>query len=84
MTARVTLIDEFQNAVANLSGGAVTVSLSQTGGSALSGTSVSIPVGASSSGTFTEKLADGKAQATVTATATLGSAQAAASLSGCR
>jgi hypothetical protein len=80
MSAQVTLVDQFQNPVANSSGGAVTLSLSQTGGDALSGTSVSIPAGASSSAPFTEKLTDGRAQATVTATATLGSALAIASL----
>ena len=80
MSAQVTLVDQFQNPVASSSGSAVTVSLSQAGGDALSDTSVSIPAGASSSAAFTEKLADGKAQATVTATATLGSAQATASL----
>lgn len=80
MSAQVTLVDQFQNPVASSSGSAVTVSLSQAGGDALSDTSVSIPAGASSSAAFTEELADGKAQATVTATATLGSAQATASL----
>ena len=80
MSAQVTLVDQFQNPVASASGSAVTVSLSQAGGDALSDTSVSIPAGASSSAAFTEELADGKAQATVMATATLGSAQATASL----
>ena len=80
MSAQVTLVDQFQNPVASSSGSAVTVSLSQAGGDALSDTSVAIPAGASSSAAFTEELADGKAQATVTATATLGSAQATASL----
>ena len=76
MSAQVTLVDQFQNPVASSSGSAVTVSLSQAGGDALSDTSISILAGASSSATFTERLADGKAQAT----ATLGSAQATASL----
>ena len=80
MSAQVTLVDQFQNPVASSSGTAVTVSLSQAGGDALSDTSVSIPAGASSSAAFTEELADGRVQATVTATATLGSAQATASL----
>ena len=80
MSAQVTLVDRFQNPVANSSGGAVTVSLSQAGGDGLSDTSVSIPAGASSSDPFTEKLADGRTRGTVTATAALGSAQATASL----
>jgi len=80
LSAQVTLVDRFQNPVANSSGGAMTVSLSQAGGDGLSGTSVSIPAGASSSDPFTEKLADGRTQATVTASAALGSAQATASL----
>ena len=80
MSVQVTLVDQFQNPVASSSGSAVTVSLSQAGGDSLSDTSVSIPAGASSSATFTEKLADGKVQATVTATATLGPDQATASL----
>lgn len=80
MTARVTLIDRFQNPVTNPSGAGVMVSLCQFGGASLSGASVSIPAGSASSAPFTEKLTDGKAQGTVSATATLGSAQAIASL----
>lgn len=80
MTARVTLIDQFQNPVTNPSGADVTVSLSQSGGASLSSAAVPIPAGSASSAPFTEKLADGKARGTVSATATLGPAQAAASL----
>lgn len=80
MTARVQLIDQFQNVVTNTSGSAIAVSLSQTGGSSVSTDSVSIPAGASSSASFTENLARGKSQGTVSATATVGSASATASL----
>jgi hypothetical protein len=80
MTARVTLIDQFQNQVTNPPGAGVTVSLSQSGGSSLSGASVSIPARSASSALFTENLAHGKAQGTVSARATLGSVQTAASL----
>jgi hypothetical protein len=80
MTARAELIDQFQNVVTNTGGPGIDVALSQAGGSSLSTGTVSIPPGASSSASFTENLARGWGQVTVSATATVGSAQATASL----
>jgi hypothetical protein len=80
MTAQVELIDQFQNVVTNAGGSGIDVALSQTGGSSLSPGTVSIPPGSSSSAPFTENLGDGRDQGTVSATATLGPAQATASL----
>jgi hypothetical protein len=80
MTARVVLIDQFQNPVANPSGSDLDVTLSQTGGSSLSTSSVSIPAGASSSDLFTESLGGGRGPGTVSASATVGAGQTAASL----
>jgi hypothetical protein len=80
MTAQVQLVDQFQNVVTNTSGSAIDVSLTQSGGSSLSTSSVSIPAGSSSSASFTEQLAKGGGQGTVSATATVGSASASATL----
>jgi hypothetical protein len=80
LTVRAELIDQFQNVVTNTGGSGIDVALSQTGGSSLSTGTVSIPPGASSSASFTENLARGWGQVTVSATATVGSAQATASL----
>ena len=79
MTASVQLVDQFQNVVAN-SGAAIDVALTQSGGSSVSTGSVSIAAGASSSGPFTEQLAKGTAQGTVSATATVGSSSVSATL----
>jgi hypothetical protein len=74
MTADVTLIDQFKNPVTNSSGSAITVSLSQAGGTSVSPATVSIPDGSgTSSATFTEALDDTSDQGTVTATATVSS-----------
>ena len=80
MTARVVLIDQFQNPVTNSSGSDIGVTLSQTGGSSLSTGSVSIATGASSSDPFTENLGGGQGQGTVSASAAVGPGQATASL----
>lgn len=80
MTAQVTLVDQFQNVVTGTSGPAIKVSLSQTGGTSVSAASVTIAAGSSSSAPFTENLADGAGQGTVSATATVSSAQVAATL----
>ncbi|HWG16006.1 MAG TPA: hypothetical protein VG268_22295 [Streptosporangiaceae bacterium] len=80
MTAQVELIDQFQNVVTSTGASGIDVALSQTGGSSLSTGTVSIPPGSSSSAPFTENLGDGGGQGTVSATATLGSAQATAGL----
>jgi hypothetical protein len=79
MTASVQLVDQFQNVVAN-SGPAIDVALTQSGGSSVSASSVSIATGASSSAPFTEQLAKGTAQATVSAAATVGSSSVSATL----
>ena len=79
MTASVQLVDQFQNVVAN-SGPAIDVALTQSGGSSVSASSVSITAGASSSAPFTEQLAQGTAQATVSASATVGSSSVSATL----
>jgi hypothetical protein len=79
MTASVQLVDQFQNVVAN-SGPAIDVALTQSGGSSVSASSVSIAAGASSSAPFTEQLAQGTAQGTVSATATVGSSSVSATL----
>jgi hypothetical protein len=79
MTASVQLVDQFQNVVAN-SGSAIDVALTQSGGSSVSASSVSIAAGASSSAPFTEQLAKGTAQGTVSATATVGSSSVSATL----
>jgi hypothetical protein len=79
MTASVQLVDQFQNVVAN-SGSAIDVALTQSGGSSVSASSVSIAAGASSSAPFTEQLAQGTAQGTVSATATVGSSSVSATL----
>jgi hypothetical protein len=79
MTARVVLIDQFQNPVTNSSGSDINLTLSQTGGSSLSTGSVSIAAGVSSSDPFTENLG-GKEQGTVSASAAVGPGQATASL----
>ena len=80
MTAQVQLTDQFGNVVANSSGAAVDVALTQSGGSSLSTDSVSIPAGASTSSPFTEQLADGRQPGTVSASAPVGSGSASASL----
>jgi hypothetical protein len=80
MTARVVLIDQFQNPVTNSSGSDIDVTLSQTGGSSVSTGSVPVPAGASSSGPFTENLGGGQGQGTVSASAAVGPGQATASL----
>jgi hypothetical protein len=80
MTAQVQLVDQFQNVVTNTSGSAIDVSLTQSGGSSLSTGSVPIPAGSSSSASFTDQLARGGGQATVSATATVGSSSASATL----
>jgi hypothetical protein len=80
MTAQVQLVDQFQNVVTNTTGSAIDVALTQRGGSSLSTSSVPIPAGASSSASFTEQLADGSHQGTVSAAATVGSASVSASL----
>jgi hypothetical protein len=79
MTASVQLVDQFQNAVAN-SGPAIDVALTQSGGSSVSASSVSIAAGASSAAPFAEQLAQGTAQGTVSATATVGSSSVSATL----
>jgi hypothetical protein len=79
MTASVQLVDQFQNVVAN-SRSAIDVALTQSGGSSVSASSVSIAAGASSSAPFTEQLAKGTAQGTVSATATVGSSSVSATL----
>ncbi len=79
MTASVQLVDQFQNVVAN-SGPAIDVALTQSGGSSVSASSASIAAGASSSAPFTEQLAKGTAQGTVSATATVGSSSVSATL----
>ena len=79
MTASVQLVDQFQNVVAN-SGPAIDVALTQSGGSSVSASSVSIAAGTSSSAPFTEQLAQGTAQGTVSATATVGSSSVSATL----
>jgi hypothetical protein len=79
MTASVQLVDQFQNVVAN-SGSAIDVALTQSGGSSVSASSVSIAAGASSSAPFTEQLAQGTAQGTVSATATVGPSSVSATL----
>lgn len=79
MTASVQLVDQFQNVVAN-SGPAIDVALTQSGGSSVSASSVSIAAGASSSAPFTEQLAQGTAQGMVSATATVGSSSVSATL----
>jgi hypothetical protein len=80
MTAQVQLVDQFGNVVTNSSGPAVDVSLTPSGGSSLSTSSVTIPAGATSSAPFTEQLADGNQPGTVSATATVGSGSVTASL----
>jgi hypothetical protein len=80
MTAQVQLVDQFQNVVTNTSGSAIDVSLTQSGGSSLSTSSVPIPAGSSSSASFTEQLAKGGHQGTVSAAATVGSSSASATL----
>jgi hypothetical protein len=79
VTARVELIDQFQNVVTNSPESGLDVTLSPGGGSSLSTGSVSIPPGASSSGPFTENLG-GQGPGTVSAAAGLGSGQVTASL----
>jgi hypothetical protein len=79
MTASVQLVDQFQNVVAN-SGPAIDVALTQSGGSSVSASSVPIAAGASSSAPFTEQLAKGTAQGTVSAAATMGSSSVSATL----
>ncbi|HEY2521193.1 MAG TPA: hypothetical protein VGJ19_13855 [Streptosporangiaceae bacterium] len=80
MTARVLLIDQFRNPVTNSSGPDLDVTLTQTGGSSLSTGSVSIPAGASSSGSFTENLGGGQGHGTVSAAGAVGPGQATGSL----
>ena len=80
VTARVVLIDQFQNPVTNAAGSDIDITLSQTGGSSLSTGSVSIPAGASSSDPFTENLTAGQGRGTVSASAAVGPGQARASL----
>jgi hypothetical protein len=80
MTARVVLIDRFQNPVTNSSGSDIDVTLSQTGGSSVSTGPVPVPTGASSSDPFTENLGSGQGQGTVFASAAVGPGQATASL----
>jgi hypothetical protein len=79
MTARVALIDQFQNPVTNASGSDIDITLSQTGGSSLSTGSVTIAAGSSSSDPFTENLG-GQGPGTVSASAAVGPGQATASL----
>ena len=79
LTARVVLIDQFQNPVTNSSSD-LDVTLSQTGGSSVSPGSVSIPAGASSSDPFTENLGGGPGPGTVSASAAVGPGQVTASL----
>ncbi len=80
MLAQVRLIDQFQNVVTNKSGTSIAISLSQTGGSSINSSSVSIPAGSTTSPSFTLALPDGTAQASVSASATLGSATVSATL----
>ncbi|HEY2240236.1 MAG TPA: hypothetical protein VGI21_15665 [Streptosporangiaceae bacterium] len=80
LTARVMLIDQFQNPVTNSSGSDIDVTLSPGGGSSVSPGSVSIPAAASSSDPFTENLGDGQGAGTVSAAATVGPGQVTASL----
>jgi hypothetical protein len=83
LSAQVGLVDQFGNAVT--SSGGTTVTLVQANGTGVSPTSVTIPDGSSSSGTFTESLPDATGstaptQGTVTATATVGSASLSAAI----
>ncbi|HEX4254960.1 MAG TPA: hypothetical protein VH089_07730 [Streptosporangiaceae bacterium] len=80
LTARLVLIDQFQNPVTNSSGSDIDVTLSPTGGSSVSPGSVSIPAGASSSDPFTENLGGGQGPGTVSASAAVGPGQVTASL----
>ncbi len=80
VTARMMLIDQFQNLVTNSSGSGIDVTLSPSGGSSVSPGSVSIPAGASSSDPFTENLGGGRGPGTVSASAAVGPGQVTASL----
>ena len=73
-TANISLVDAHQNAAVNKSGGTITVSLTQTGGTAISPASLSIPNGqGTSTASFTLTLHNGSSSGTVNAAATIGS-----------
>jgi hypothetical protein len=85
LSGQVGIVDQFGNAVTDSGGSPITVTLTQTGGTSVAPNPVTIANGSSSSGTFTENLADvtGSAaltQGTVTATATVGGASLSAAL----
>jgi hypothetical protein len=74
-SARISLIDQFQNITTNTTGSAITVTLSSTGnngGNQPSPTTLSIANNASTSGgSFTQTLNNGSGAATITATASI-------------
>jgi hypothetical protein len=72
--ASVSTVDSYQNPAANTTGAAITVTLTQTSGAALTPVSLTIGVNqTASSGPFTASLQNGSSAMTITAVATLNS-----------
>jgi Bacterial Ig domain len=72
-SAKIALIDQYQNITTNTTGGAISVSLSSTGGTGQpSPTTLTIANGATTSGgSFTQNMPNGGGAATITATASI-------------
>jgi hypothetical protein len=81
LTANVTLVDAHQNPAPNGTGASITITLTQTGGNAVTPGSLTVLVGqATSTNTFTLLLRNGSTSATLVATVTLQTTSVSASL----